>query len=60
MSPPSAQSVAEMRTDIGLCAGQASRIAVNTSSGKRRRFSSVPPYSSLRRFVSGEMKLAKR
>ena len=31
--PPSAQSVAEMRTDIGLCAGHAARIASNTSSG---------------------------
>ena len=41
--PPSAQSVAEMRTDIGLCAGQAARNASNTSSGKRRRPSSEPP-----------------
>ena len=28
-----AQSVAEMRTDIGLSYGQAARIAANTSSG---------------------------
>ena len=35
-----AQSVAEIRTDIGLSDGQAARIAANTSSGKRRRFSS--------------------
>ena len=39
VTPPSAQSVAEMRTDIGLWAGQTSRMASNTSSGKRRRFS---------------------
>ena len=31
--PPSAQSVADRRTDIGLCAGQAARIAEKTSSG---------------------------
>ena len=31
--PPSTQSVAEIRTDIGRSAGQASRIATKTSSG---------------------------
>jgi hypothetical protein len=31
--PPSTQSCAEMRTDIGSCCGQASRMALNTSSG---------------------------
>ena len=41
--PPSFQSVAERRTDIGLSWGQTSRIAENTSSGKRSRFSSEPP-----------------
>ena len=34
--------------------------ARNTSSGKRRRLSSEPPYSSVRVLVSGEMKLASR
>ena len=33
LMPPSFQSVAEMRTDIGRCAGQAARIARKTSSG---------------------------
>jgi hypothetical protein len=32
----------------------------STSSGKRRRFSNDPPYSSVRVLVSGEMKLASR
>ena len=49
-----------MRTDIGLSSGQALRMARNTSSGKRMRLSSVPPYSSVRVLVSGEMKLASR
>ena len=31
--PPSTQSWAEMRTDIGSCSGQAARIARKTSSG---------------------------
>ena len=44
--PPSTQSVAEMRTDIGRSAGQTARMARKTSSGKRSRFSSEPPYSS--------------
>ena len=38
-SPPGTQSVAEMRTDIGFCSGQAARTRVKTSSGKRMRFS---------------------
>jgi hypothetical protein len=49
-----------MRTDMGFSSGQTARMARNTSSGKRRRFSSVPPYASVRRLVSGEMKLARR
>ena len=60
VTPPSIQSVAEMRTDIGLSSGHALRIALNTSSGKRIRFSSEPPYSSVRLLVIGEMKLASR
>jgi hypothetical protein len=43
-----------MRADIGRSAGQTARQAAKTSSGKRARFSSVPPYSSVRRFVSGD------
>ena len=38
MRPPSAQSVAEMRTDKGLSAGHCARTACKTSSGNRRRF----------------------
>jgi hypothetical protein len=49
-----------MRTDIGFVAGQAARMAANTSSGKRSRFSIDPPYTSVRRLVSGEMKLDRR
>jgi hypothetical protein len=60
VTPPGIQSVADSRTDIGFPAGQCSRQASNTSSGKRSRFSSRPPYSSTRRFVTGEMKLASR
>ena len=58
--PPGAQSVAEMRTDIGFFSGNAFLQARQTSSGKRIRFSIDPPYSSLRWLVSGEMKLASR
>ena len=58
--PPSTQSVAEMRTDMGRSCGQTSRMARKTSSGKRRRFSSEPPYSSVRRFESGVMKPESR
>src|SRR6201997_5775864 len=55
--PPGTQSCAEMRTLIGLSCGHTARIALKTSSGYRQRVSSDPPYSSLRKFVSGEMKL---
>ena len=33
LMPPSFQSQAEMRTDMGLSSGQTSRMAANTSSG---------------------------
>ncbi len=59
-SPPGAQSVADMRTDMGLCSGNFFLQDAKTASGKRIRFSIEPPYSSLRRLVSGEMKLASR
>src|SRR3546814_3148720 len=54
VNPPSTQSVAETRMPIGLCAGQAARIAWNVSSGNRMRFSSDPPYSSVLWFDRGE------
>ena len=54
--PSSTQSVAERRTDIGLSSGQAARMAAKTSSGKRRRFSSEPPYSSALRLETGVRK----
>ena len=41
--PPSTQSVAEMRTVIGLSSGHTARIASKTSSGKRSRLSREPP-----------------
>ena len=59
-SPPSFQSVADRRTDIGRAAGHTARTASKTSSGKRSRFASEPPYSSVRRLVSGEMNEASR
>ncbi len=40
--------------------GQTARMARKTSSGKRRRFSSGPPYSSVRRLESGVMKPESR
>ena len=58
--PSGIQSVADRRTDIGFISGHTARQASNTSSGKRIRFSSRPPYSSTRRLVIGEMKLASR
>jgi hypothetical protein len=39
---------------IALPAGQARRQASKTSSGKRRRLSAVPPYSSLRWLLIGD------
>ena len=41
--PSSTQSVAEMRADIGLSAGQAARTASQTSNGNRIRLASDPP-----------------
>ncbi len=52
--PSGIQSVAEMRTVSGRSAGQAARTASKTSSGKRSRFSSEPPYSSVRWLEIGE------
>ena len=52
--PLSAQSVAEIRTISGVVAGIALRTAFVVSSKKRMRFSKLPPYSSVRWFISGE------
>ena len=52
--------MAETRAVSGFSAGHAARTARSTSSGKRIRFASDPPYSSVRRLVSGLMKLASR
>ena len=52
--PSSTQSVAEMRASSGSSAGQTSRTAAATSSGKRMRPSRSPPYSSVRVFDSGD------
>ena len=41
--PPSTQSVAEMRTPTAIVAGTSARIASNTSSTNRMRFSNEPP-----------------
>ncbi len=58
--PPGAQSTAEIRTESGLCSGHTARTASSTCRGNRIRFSSDPPYSSVRVLVSGEMKLESR
>ena len=44
----------DTRIVTGRSAGKAARTASNTSSGKRIRFSKLPPYSSVRRFDSGD------
>ena len=49
------QSLAEMRTDIGLSSGHTARIAENTSSGKRMRSSSAAAVLVGRWFDTGEM-----
>ena len=53
--PPSAPSDPLIRYMTGKSVPQRSRIAPTISSGNRARFSSEPPYSSVRRFESGEM-----
>lgn len=55
--PPGNPSWQLRRTEIGRSAGQAARTASNTCSGKRARFATLPPYSSVRAFVSGDRKL---
>ena len=59
--PPGAQSCAEMRTLIGRSAGQAARIArEHLERVAAARLAMSPPYSSLRRLVSGLRKDASR
>ena len=56
MNPPWTQSVAEMRTLIGLSAGHTARQASNTSNGNRARAANEPPYPSVRTLVKGDRK----
>jgi hypothetical protein len=58
--PPSTSSIDETRTNRGFPAGQMFLTSFATSSGKRIRFSSEPPYSSLRVLVRGERKVCSR
>ena len=46
--PPSTQSLQERRTNTGRSSGQTSWTAAVTSNSARARFSSEPPYSSVR------------
>ena len=59
-SPPGTSSEALIRMPTGTSGPVSPRTASSTSSGSRRRFSSEPPYSSSRWFVSGEMNSASR
>ena len=52
--PQPASSSTERRTNSGLRAGQWARTLSTTSMEKRMRFSSLPPYSSLRTLENGE------
>jgi hypothetical protein len=56
VKPPSSQSEQEIRTVTGMESGTAPRTAARTISGKRSRFSRLPPKRSMRRFDSGERK----
>ena len=58
--PPGTQSVAEIRTLSGFSEGHTARHASSTSSGNRARPSRDPPYSSSRRFDTGDRKLDSR
>jgi hypothetical protein len=60
VNPPSTQSVAEIRTLMGLSAGHTARQASNTSKGNAARASNDPPYASVRRLVTGDRKLDSR
>ena len=58
--PPSTYSLAESRTMTGSAAGNDSRTARATSTARRVRRSNVPPYSSVRRLVSGDRNSCSR
>ena len=53
-------SLPDTRTDMGRPTGQTARMALNTSRGNRSRFSTLPPYSSVSLFVSGDRNDASR
>ena len=57
---PSTQSVADTRTHTGRSSANAARTSPNTSSAKRIRLASDPPYSSLRRLAMGERNWCSR
>src|SRR4051812_3068303 len=46
----------EPRTEIGLWAGGGAGRGATPPGGKRGRFSTAPPYSSVRRFIAGVRK----
>ena len=51
---PGMKSLPAMRMMRGKSGPTAARTAAMSCRGKRRRFSRLPPYSSVRRLVSGE------
>src|SRR5690606_9830286 len=55
VSPPLHASSRFSFTRIGKSLPTAARVPVLTRSGKRRRFSRLPPYSSLRRLMSARV-----
>ena len=58
--PCSTQSLAEIRTSTGFSSGHTARTAALTSSVRRIRFSSEPPYASVRVLESGERNSCSR
>ena len=58
--PPGTQSVAEIRAQTGFAAGKVARTMSKISSGKRIRFSRLPPYWSPRLLAIGERNWCRR
>ncbi len=58
--PASLKSSTANRMVSGSRSGQTARTASSASRWKRRRFSRLPPYWSVRWFAKGEKKLAPR
>src|SRR5690554_772803 len=58
--PPSSQSVAEIRTQMGRSCGQTCFIFSRVSKSILDRFSRLPPYSSVRLLVIGERNSLRR